>query len=66
MRRIEILKCIVLYLFLPEDTTEAGSRDSLIENPTLSTRQSWLGPLKAVFWAMIAVAGPLLLLAQLI
>ncbi len=65
MRRTEILKIIVLYLFLPEDTTEAGGRDKLIESTALSGRQSWLGPLKAVFWVLIAVAGPMLLLTLL-
>jgi hypothetical protein len=65
MRRTEILKYILLYLFLPEDTTTVGSRDNLIESPTLFIRQSWLGPLKAVLWALIAIAGPMLLFTLL-
>ncbi len=65
MRRTEILKYLLLYLFLPQDTTEAGSRDNLIESPTLFIRQSWLGPLKAVLWTLIAVAGPLLMFTLL-
>ena len=66
MRRTETLKNILLYLLLPEDTTEAGYRgDSLDVSPALSGRQTWLGPLKTVFWLMMAVAGPMLLVALL-
>ncbi|KJR96838.1 MAG: hypothetical protein VR65_26630 [Desulfobulbaceae bacterium BRH_c16a] len=65
MRRTEILKYILLYFFMPEDTTEAGCRDNLIENPALYLRQSWLGPLKTVVWTVAAVIGPLLFCALL-
>lgn len=66
MRRTETLRNILLYLLLPEDTTEAGCcGDSLDVNPALFERQTWLGPLKTVFWVMMAVAGPMLLFALL-
>ncbi|EKD39061.1 MAG: hypothetical protein ACD_75C00519G0006 [uncultured bacterium] len=66
MRRTETLKNILLYLLLPEDTTEAGCYgNSLDINPALSERQTWLGPLKTVFWLMMAVAGPMLLFTLL-
>jgi hypothetical protein len=61
MKRINILKNILLYLFLPEDTTEAGYRNNLTQNSELPGRLTWLGPLKTVFWVILAVAGPLLL-----
>lgn len=54
----ETMKEILLYLVLPEDTTETG-RD-LDESPAISARQ-WLGPLKTVLWMVVAVTGPLLL-----
>jgi hypothetical protein len=63
MRRTQILKNILFYLFMPENTTEAGGRDNLLTNPALSGRQAWLGPLKTVFWAAMAIVGPVLLFA---
>jgi hypothetical protein len=66
MKRTNILKSILLYLLMPEDTTEAGSSDNLLQNPPLSCELTWLGPLKAVFWVIIAIAGPLLLCALLV
>ena len=59
MRRTTIMKDILLYLVMPEDTTEAG-RD-IAQGPELAMRQYWLGPLKTVLWTIVAVAGPLLL-----
>lgn len=58
------MKDILLYLFMPEDTTEAG-RD-LVQGPELALRQYWLGPLKAVLWTVVAVAGPLMLCTLLV
>lgn len=62
-KRTEILKDILLYVVIPEDTTEAGCHNNLIERPVLSTRRSWLGPLKTVVWTVAAVFGPLLFCA---
>ena len=59
MRRTTIIKDILLYLFMPEDTTETG-RD-IAQSPLLASRQYWLGPLKTVLWTIVAVVGPLLL-----
>lgn len=60
MRRAQVLKDILFYLFMPENTTEAGGRDNPLAYPALSGRQAWLGPLKTVFWAAMAVVGPVL------
>jgi hypothetical protein len=64
-KRTEILKDILLYVCMPEDTTEAGCHNSLIERPVLSSRRCWLGPLKTVVWTVAAVGGPLLFCALL-
>lgn len=61
MRPTTIIKDILLYLFMPEDTTEAGRE--LAQGPEIAMRQGWLGPLKAVIWTVVAVAGPVLLCA---
>jgi hypothetical protein len=66
MKRTNILKSILLYLLMPEDTTEAGSSDTFLQNQVVSREFTWLGPLKTVFWVIIAVAGPLLLCALLV
>jgi hypothetical protein len=66
MKKTIILKSILLYLLMPEDTTEAGSSDNLLQDPALSCELTWLGPMKTVFWVIIAVAGPLLLCALLV
>jgi hypothetical protein len=66
MKRTNILKNILLYLLMPEDTTEAGSSDTFLQNQVVSRELTWLGPLKTVFWVIIAVAGPLLLCALLV
>jgi hypothetical protein len=66
MKRTNILKSILLYLLMPEDTTEAGSSDTFLQNQVVSRELTWLGPLKTVFWVIIAVAGPLLLCALLV
>ena len=65
MKRTNILRSILLYLLMPEDTTEAGSSDTFLQNQ-VSRELTWLGPLKTVFWFIIAVAGPLLLCALLV
>lgn len=61
MKLTQILKNILCYLFMPENTTEAGGQDNPLANPALSGSQAWLGPLKTVFWAAMAVVGPVLL-----
>jgi hypothetical protein len=66
MKRTNILRSILLYLLMPEDTTEAGSSDTFLQNQVVSRELTWLGPLKTVFWVIIAVAGPLLLCALLV
>jgi hypothetical protein len=66
MKRTNLLKNIMLYILMPEDTTEAGYRDNLTQNLELSGRLTWLGPLKTVFWVILAVAGPLLLCTLLV
>ena len=58
MQNNTMIKDILLYLLRPEDTTEAGG-EYLGQTLPLA-RQHWLGPLKAVFWSGVAVAGPLL------
>lgn len=60
MRRTQTLKNIFFYLIMPENTTEAGGLDNPLAKPALSGRQAWLGPLKTVFWAAMAVVGPVL------
>lgn len=57
MRQMTIIKDILLYLVMPEDTTEAGGGEL---GRSLPPAASWLGPLKAVFWSIVAVAGPVL------
>jgi len=53
------MKDILLYLVMPEDTTEAGG--DIAQSQLLAPRQYWLGPLKTVLWTIVAVVGPLLL-----
>ena len=57
MRR-KIMKDILLYLIMPEDTTE--SRGGMAVSPDIPLNYIWLGPLKTVFWIIVAVVGPLL------
>ncbi len=59
--RKKIMKDILLYLIMPEDSTEA--RVEMTVNPALVMKHSWLGPLKTIIWTVVAVAVPLLLLA---
>jgi hypothetical protein len=66
MKRTHLIKNILLYLLLPEDTTEAGYRNNLTQNSELSGKLTWLGPLKTVFWVILAVAVPLLLCTLLV
>lgn len=63
MRHATNIREILLYLFRPEDTTAAGGEDLAHGLPP--AEEKWLGPLKAVFWSGMAVAGPLLLCALL-
>jgi hypothetical protein len=55
----------MLYLLMPEDTTETGYGDNRLQNSSLIHKFKWLGSLKTVFWVMIAIAGPLLLFTLL-
>ena len=65
MKEKVCFKDILLYLILPEDTTEAGGADGLLDRLSLYPWHTWLGPLKTVMWVSIAIAGPLLFLAVL-
>jgi hypothetical protein len=65
MKRTNLLN-IMLYLLMPEDTTETGYGDNLLQNSSLSPKLNWLGPLKTVFWVVIAIVGPLLLCILLV
>lgn len=56
----KMMKEVLLYLMMPEDTTEARVERG---NPALAMRRKWLGPCKAAVWIFAAVAGPLLLCA---
>jgi hypothetical protein len=66
MKRTNLLKNILLYLLMPEDTTEAGYRNNLTQNSELSGKLTWLGPLKTVLWVILAITGPLLLCTLLV
>lgn len=66
MKQTNLLKNIMLYLLMPEDTTETGYGDNRLQNSLLSRNLNWLGPLKTVFWVVIAVVGPLLLCTLLV
>ena len=62
MERTERVMSILLYFFLPEDSTKASDTVYLNSVRTQNGRRSWMEPLKAVFWAVVAVAGPLVIL----
>lgn len=66
MKRTNLLKNIMLYLLMPEDTTETGYGNNRLQNSSLSHNLNWLGPLKTGFWVAIAIAGPLLLCTLLV
>ncbi len=61
MTRTKTLKNIMLYLLMPEDTTETGYGDNRLQNTSLSRKLNWFGPLKIIFRVVIVIAGPLLL-----
>lgn len=65
MGRMGIVKDILLYFILPEDSTEAGGGVGLLAKWSLLGRQAWLGPLKTLMWTGVAVAAPVLLFAVL-
>lgn len=66
MKRTNLLKNIMWYMLMPEDSTETGYGDNHLQNSTLSRKLSWLGLLKTVFWVVIAIAGPLLICTLLV
>jgi hypothetical protein len=66
MKKTNLVKNIMLYLLMPEDTTEIGYGNNRLQNSSLSCKLKWLGPLKTVFWVVIAIAGPLLLCTLLV
>ncbi len=64
MKSINDIKNILKYLLSPEDTTEKDDENLyLTRNPALVQRNIWMGLLKALFWAIVAIALPLLLSA---
>lgn len=56
MKTIRKYRTILIYLIQPEDTTASGAVDGW---ETAHAEMAWLGPLKTVFWCLMAIAIPI-------
>lgn len=66
MKRTNLLKNIMLYMLMPEDSTETGYGDNRLQNSPMFRKLSWLGLLKTIFWVVIAIAGSLMICTLLV